>query len=108
VTSFISVLICVVINGFCYWVTEQVKELQKRTRLHPGSKVEVGFDISFYLIAGAGAISVIATACNCLRRYPPIDIDDQAHLLEEYEGYDPPVPPAPELTMIPPPPAYEP
>lgn len=97
-----------VINGFCYWVTEQVKELQKTTRMHLGSKVEVGFDISFYLVAGAGAISVIATACNCLRRYPPIDMDDQANLLEDYDGFEPPGPPAPELTMLPPPPAYEP
>ncbi len=34
-------------------------------------QVEVQFDVSFYLVAGAGGMSVVAAACNLLRRPPP-------------------------------------
>lgn len=65
---YISVLLCVVVNGFCYWATEHLEDLQKKSKQNKGSKVEVEFSVSFYLIAAAGAMSVIATACNLLKK----------------------------------------
>lgn len=111
--NIVSVILCVIINLFCYWLTEEVSGLQRRTKFHVGSKVEVTFDISFYLITAAGAMGVIATAMNCLKRFPTHDHMTEA-LLEDYDGLEGvfPVPP-PEaqsspLSNIPPPPAYTP
>ena len=69
---------CVIIDLFCYWLVSEVLFLQKMTKLHTGSKVTVTFDISFYLIAAAGGMGVLATALNCLRRYR-VRQDDQMH-----------------------------
>ncbi|XP_074641549.1 transmembrane protein 127-like isoform X2 [Tubulanus polymorphus] len=106
------VIICVVINGFTYWVTDLLEQLQIETKPHKGSKVEVTFDVSFYLIATAGAMSVIATACNCLRRHPR---DIEPHLLDDYDhdiwdlyGQGAPATQIPEQSCLPPPPAYTP
>ena len=46
----LSVCICVTINGLCYWITTLVEHIQKATKIHKGSKVEVRFALSFYLI----------------------------------------------------------
>ncbi|XP_046576904.1 LOW QUALITY PROTEIN: transmembrane protein 127-like [Haliotis rubra] len=67
--SIITVVLCVVINLFCYWISFLVENIQKKTKM---DHVEVNFDISFYLVAAAGSASVFAVACNCFfqRRYP--------------------------------------
>ena len=68
-TISISVLMCVTVNLFAYWITTYVQSLQKiEGPIHPGSRVNVTFDVSFYLITAAGGVSVLATACNCLQR----------------------------------------
>ncbi|XP_074641548.1 transmembrane protein 127-like isoform X1 [Tubulanus polymorphus] len=110
--NILTVIICVVINGFTYWVTDLLEQLQIETKPHKGSKVEVTFDVSFYLIATAGAMSVIATACNCLRRHPR---DIEPHLLDDYDhdiwdlyGQGAPATQIPEQSCLPPPPAYTP
>ena len=134
----LSVCICVTINGLCYWITTLVEHIQKATKIHKGSKVEVRFALSFYLIAFAGGLSVIASAWNLLRRYPPYEVSEhREHLLDDYDGVDfvpsppssaaaamplpsgpppsgptPPAPTAAELVsptaQMPPPPAYTP
>lgn len=80
-------IFCVIINLFCYWLTVEVYRLQKDTKLHIGSKVKVTFDVSFYLVAAAGGVGVIATAMNCLRRYPTHDQQAES-LLDEYDGME--------------------
>ncbi len=67
----LTVITCVTINGFSYWVASRLEHLQHATKPHKVSRVLVQFDVSFYLVAAAGAVAVIATACNLLRRYPP-------------------------------------
>ncbi|XP_077992290.1 transmembrane protein 127-like [Glandiceps talaboti] len=76
VGNIIAVILCAAINGFCYWVTalleENIRE-HENLKKAPTSLVEVKFDIGFYLIAGAGGLSVIVVATNMLRRYPMCD-----------------------------------
>ncbi|CAH1783039.1 unnamed protein product [Owenia fusiformis] len=116
VGNIVTVLLCVLINGFCYWVTQIIEQLQHDTKLHKGSKIIVTFDVSFYLIAGAGAVSVIATACNLLKRYPVYEEEasDREHLMDNYDDMDPvstegpPVVPSTQPVPSVPPPAYSP
>lgn len=104
-------MICVVVNGFTYWVTTEIEKLQRRTKIKMGSKVEVDFDVSFYLVAAAGGVAVLATASNCLRRYPIYEESQTESLLDDYDGVEALLPPGPEasaLAQMPPPPAYSP
>ncbi|XP_046360604.2 transmembrane protein 127-like [Haliotis rufescens] len=106
--SILTVVICVIVNILCYFITTQVQQLQGDNK-----KVEVSFDVSFYLISAAGSVSVFAVACNCLRRYPlheeprpqPYlldDCDDLHSLLSPY-SHD-----VSFIGQLPPPPAYSP
>ncbi|KAL4231964.1 hypothetical protein ACF0H5_009541 [Mactra antiquata] len=111
IPSIITVILSVVINLFCYWLTTEVESLQKQTKHHPGSKVIVDFDVSFYLVTAAGGLSVIATAFNCLRRHPVYEDNQGEALLDDYDGMDvlPPLPvPDPHILNLTPPPAYTP
>ncbi|XP_013411328.1 transmembrane protein 127, partial [Lingula anatina] len=109
-------LVCVTVNGFCFWEAQLIKDLQEKTKHHAGSKVEVHFDVSFYLVTAAGAVSVIAVACNLLQRYPPIHdsrrSSDRHRLMEDFDGMEV-IPPLgaeliPPVTNVPPPPPYAP
>ena len=65
-------------------------------------------------MAAAGGMSVIAAACNLLRRYPPHDhsSDHREALLEDYDGIDIGALQSADLyapmNYMPPPPAYSP
>ena len=80
--------------------------------------MDIQFDISFYLVAGAGGMSVISAACNLLRRHAPLhsergDHEARENLLDDYEGMEfrgatlTPDYYAP-INYVPPPPAYSP
>ena len=112
-------MVCVTINGFSFLVTQLLEGLQNDTKLNKNSKVEISFDVSFYLIAAAGGMSVIAAACNLLRRYPPYDnspAEQRENLLDDYDGMDFGLPPTGQpgpdfyspMSYMPPPPAYSP
>jgi len=126
VFNILTVVVCVTVNGFSFLVTQLIDRLQNETK-SATSKVEVRFDVSFYLVAAAGALSVIAAACNLLRRYrnpyessPPhllhqrdalLPIHHRDPLLRSVDGLDcHPLTPdyyAP-MSNLPPPPAYTP
>lgn len=111
ILSIVTVIICVVINLFCYWITTEVDALQKRSKTHTGSKVSVDFDISFYLVTVAGCVALLATAFNCLRRYPMYEDSQGESLLDDYDGMDPVSalgPDMSQLASLPPPPEYTP
>jgi len=65
---FIAACTCVVITGLCYLVTQQLTNYYTKTRLHDTSKVLVEFNIGFYVITSAGALSVVAVTCTLMRR----------------------------------------
>ena len=113
---------CVVINGFSYWATDDLAVLQQATRLRTGSKIDIEFSISFFLITAAGAVSVIAAACNLLRRHnvPSTTSNNHDHdtdrenLLHNFDGsgtdlsaYGPDML-SQSMTSFPPPPPYSP
>lgn len=104
-------ILSVVINLLCYWLTTEIETLQKQTLAHPGSKVIIEFDISFYLVTAAGGLSVIATAFNCLKRHPVYEDSQGESLLDDYDGMDvlpPPIVPESHMPNSAPPPAYTP
>ena len=110
-----AVIVCVTINGFSFLVTQLIEALQKETKLHEFSKIDMRFDVSFYLIAAAGGLSVIGAACNLMRRYPNYNRsptrEHHEALLSDYEGMDIPLPQTPDYFSpmnLPPPPAYTP
>lgn len=91
VFNILTVLLCVTINGLCYWVTQIVHTIQKETRQHMGSRIQIRFEMSFYLIAAGGGMSVAATACNLLRRphfssSTQSDVCDHQRLIESFDA----------------------
>jgi hypothetical protein len=89
----LTVLICLIINGFCFWITERIYEQQYLTRLKKGKKIDVQFDVSYYLIVFASLLSILSTAFTLIRRYPVDDDEHISRLLNEFTGgyFDDPI-----------------
>jgi hypothetical protein len=56
-----------------------------------GKKIDVTFDVSYYLIVLASGLAILATAFTLIRRYPTDEDEQLERLLEEYTGFDEPV-----------------
>lgn len=103
----LTVLQCATVIGFCYWASELILALQQQHKQYHGSQVYVTFAVSFYLVAGAGGASILATAANLLRHYPSEEEEQALELLSEMEAdsypaeYD-------VMNPFQPPPAYTP
>lgn len=103
----LTVLQCATVIGFCYWASELILALQQQHKQYHGSQVYVTFAVSFYLVAGAGGASILATAANLLRHYPTEEEEQALELLSEMEAdsypaeYD-------VMNPFQPPPAYTP
>lgn len=87
----LTVIICLSINGFCFWISENMYAQQSETRSKKGKKIEVAFDVSYYLIVLASGLSILATAFTLIRRYPTDEDDQLERLLEEYTSYEEPL-----------------
>lgn len=87
----LTVLFCLAINGFCFWISELINEQQFDTRGKVGKKIDVSFDVSYYLIVLASGLSILATAFTLIRRYPSDEDEQLERLLEEYTGFEDPV-----------------
>ncbi|EGW04978.1 Transmembrane protein 127 [Cricetulus griseus] len=70
--------------------------------------VYVTFAVSFYLVAGAGGASILATAANLLRHYPTEEEEQALELLSEMEENDPYPAEYEVINQFQPPPAYTP
>lgn len=66
----LSVLLCTVVTGLCFWASELIYDIQDRTRSKIGKKVEVQFDVAYYLIVISNGLSLLASTFALLRRYP--------------------------------------
>ncbi|KAF3851098.1 hypothetical protein F7725_012870 [Dissostichus mawsoni] len=64
---------------------ELILSLQQQHKKYHGSLIYVTFAISFYLVAGAGGASILATAANLLRHYPTEEEEQALELLSEME-----------------------
>ncbi|XP_061674307.1 transmembrane protein 127 [Syngnathoides biaculeatus] len=105
----LTVLQCATVVGFCYWASELVLSLQQQNKKNHGSLVYVAFAISFYLVAGAGGASILATAANLLRHYPSEEEEQALELLSEMEDSSETFPIEYDVgNQFQPPPAYTP
>lgn len=86
--NIISVLVCVVVNGLAYWVSTLLRAQQSANKSMAGKKVDVSFDVSFYLVVAAGGLSVIATAANLLKQHPTEEEEQINRLVDCDEDYD--------------------
>lgn len=82
----LTVIICLIINGFCFWITERIYEQQYLTRFKKGKRIDVQFDVSYYLIVFASLLSILSTAFTLIRRYPVDDDEHLNRLLSEFTG----------------------
>lgn len=106
---FLSVLQCATVIGFCYWASELILSLQQQHKKYHGSLIYVTFAISFYLVAGAGGASILATAANLLRHYPTEEEEQALELLSEMEDSSETFPADYDVaSQFQPPPAYTP
>lgn len=105
----IPVLQCATVIGFCYWASELILSLQQQHKKYHGSLIYVTFAISFYLVAGAGGASILATAANLLRHYPTEEEEQALELLSEMEDSNETYPVDYDIAnQFQPPPAYTP
>jgi len=89
--NILTVLLCVVVNGFAYWVSTLIRAQQSANKTLAGKKIVVTFDVSFYLVVGAGGLSVVATAANLLKQHPTEEEEQISRLIdcdENDEGED--------------------
>lgn len=68
-----------------------MNEQQNETRPKRGKRVDVAFDVSYYLIVLASGLSILATAFTLIRRYPTDEDEQLERLLEEYTGFEEPL-----------------
>ena len=61
--------VSIVISGMCYLVTDKLTAYYEANRILDGSRVLVEFDIGFYMITAAGAMSVIAVGATLTQVY---------------------------------------
>ncbi|XP_023803551.1 transmembrane protein 127, partial [Cyanistes caeruleus] len=66
----LTVLQCATVIGFCYWASELLLAQQQQHKKYHGSQVFVTFAVSFYLVAGAGGASILATAAERPKPHP--------------------------------------
>ncbi|XP_062912887.1 transmembrane protein 127 [Mobula hypostoma] len=104
----LTVLQCATVIGFCYWASELILALQQQHKKYHGSRVYVTFAVSFYLVAGAGGASILATAANLLRHYPTEEEEQALELLSEMEENEPYPVEYEIVNQFQPPPAYTP
>ena len=71
--------------GFCYWVSEEIFQLQINNKKHPGSIVKVTFSTGVYLLSAGGVLAILATASNLMRQYPTEE-EEQAEMLMDEES----------------------
>ena len=86
-----TVIFCLIVNGFCFWITEKMNDQQNETRHKKGKKIDVSFDVSYYLVVLAGGLSILAAAFTLIRRYPSDEDEQLERLLEEYTGFEEPI-----------------
>jgi hypothetical protein len=115
VGNIVTVLLCLVMSGLCYWSASLMEDVLQEHKYGKGSKVYVSFEVGYYLVVASGALSVIISATNLLRPYSSYDettrerlIEDWDQLLEAELASTPTGPPFINSASLPEPPAYTP
>lgn len=110
VLNILSVFLLITVSGLCYWATLLLFDNLHSNKRAKGSKVDVDFGISYYVLVGATGANIIAAAFNLLRRYPPRQTESEQTqpILNDVDlllSDDPPIPPS---VMVREPPPYTP
>ncbi|XP_067126468.1 transmembrane protein 127-like [Centruroides vittatus] len=84
--NILTVLLCVVVIGLCFYISTLMEQQQKSTKINATTKVEIKFDVSYFLVSGAGAMAILAAAANLLRRYPIIESQSTQGLLDDADN----------------------
>ncbi|XP_022080803.1 transmembrane protein 127-like [Acanthaster planci] len=85
VGNIVTVLLCLMMCGFCHWSASLMEDVLNQHKLAEGSKVVVAFGIGYYLIVASGALSVIIAATNLLRPYSSYDETPRERLIEDWD-----------------------
>ncbi|XP_027209232.2 transmembrane protein 127 [Penaeus vannamei] len=92
VAGIISVLVCVVCVGVCYYITTLIETQQEATKPVTGpaasARVQIKLDVGFYLLIFAGGMSVMSVGCSWLRPAHIFQDGDAAPLVEEWGGLE--------------------
>ncbi len=67
---FVLVFLCTVVIGLCFYVSEIIYDIQDKTRLKIGKKIEVQFGIAYYLVVVSNGLLLFSIAFTLLRKYP--------------------------------------
>lgn len=110
ILNILAVFILITVCGICYWAALLLYDNLHAHKRAKGSKVLVDFGVSYYILVGSAVANIIATACNLLRRYPPMTIEtDREPIINDVDnailGNEPVVPPS---LMVREPPPYAP
>jgi hypothetical protein len=111
----LSVFLCTVVIGLCFYVSELIYDIQDRTRLKIGKKIEVEFGIAYYLLVISNGLLLFAITFTLLRKYPTYEEEHFERLIDNWSRREQPLLierslPAPISTIPPntnePPPDY--
>jgi hypothetical protein len=87
----LSVLLCTVVTGLCFWASELIYDIQDKNRSKIGKKVEVQFDVAYYLVVISSGLSLLASACALLRRYPTAEEEHLERLMDDWSRREEPL-----------------
>jgi len=87
----LSVLLCTVVTGLCFWASELIYDIQDKNRSKIGKKVEVQFDVAYYLVVISSGLSLLASAFALLRRYPTAEEEHLERLMDDWSRREEPL-----------------
>ncbi|CAF0821885.1 unnamed protein product [Adineta ricciae] len=87
----LSVVLCTIVIGLSFYASELIYKIQDRTRLKIGKKIEVQFDIAYYLIVIANGLLLLAISCTLLRKYPTDDEEHFERLIDDWSRREQPL-----------------
>lgn len=87
IPSIATVLLVTSVIGVCYLISRSLEITIYE--MNPHVNVQVAYEYGCYTITAAGAVSVLATACNLLQPQSSIQEDNQRHrLVEDWDGLE--------------------
>ncbi|CAF0924586.1 unnamed protein product [Adineta steineri] len=87
----LSVILCTIVLGLCFYVSELIYDIQDKTRVKFGKKIEVQFDIAYYLVVISNGLLLFAIACALLRKYPTYDEEHFHRLIDDWSRHEQPL-----------------
>ncbi|CAF4837055.1 unnamed protein product [Rotaria sp. Silwood1] len=77
--------------GLCFYVSELIYDIQDKTRLKFGKKIEVQFDIAYYLLVISNVLLLLAITFALFKKYPTHDEEDVERLIDNWSRREQPL-----------------